>query len=84
VAPRLRVGAIFDTVRAWCPQAERDPARANEVMGVVREELTGPGLGVLFAHHDTRAGGAVGTGVSGTYGLVGRPCQSGGKGCAGG
>jgi hypothetical protein len=39
---------IFDTVRAWCPQAERDPAQANEVMGVVREELTAPGLGVLL------------------------------------
>jgi hypothetical protein len=62
---------IFDTVRAWCPQAERDPAQANAVMGVVREELTGPGLAVTFAHHDTKAGGAFGAGVAGTYGLVG-------------
>jgi hypothetical protein len=62
---------VFDTVRAWCPQAEKSPEEANAVMGVVRQELTGPGLGALFVHHDTKAGGKFGAGVSGTYGLVG-------------
>jgi hypothetical protein len=62
---------IFDTVRAWCPRAERSPEDANAVMHVVRQELAAPGLAVLFAHHDRKGGGAFGEGVSGTYGLVG-------------
>ena len=40
-------------------------------MHVARRELTEPGLGVLFVHHDRKGGGAFGEGVSGTYGLVG-------------
>jgi hypothetical protein len=62
---------IFDTVRAWCPQAEQSPEAANAVMQTVRKELTGPGLAVLFVHHDTKQGGTFGRGVSGTYALVG-------------
>jgi hypothetical protein len=62
---------IFDTVRAWCPQAEKSPEEANAVMLAARQHLTGPGLGVLFVHHDRKGGGEFGEGVSGTYGLVG-------------
>jgi hypothetical protein len=62
---------IFDTVRAWCPQAERTPEQANEVMTVVRQELTEPGLGAVFVHHNRKGGGEHGEGVAGTFGLVG-------------
>jgi hypothetical protein len=62
---------IFDTVRAWCPQAERTPELANEVMHVARRELTEPGLAAVFVHHDRKGGGEHGEGVSGTNGLVG-------------
>jgi hypothetical protein len=62
---------VFDTIRAWCPEAEKSPEAANTIMTQVRQELTGPGLGALFVHHDTKAGGTFGAGVSGTYGLVG-------------
>jgi hypothetical protein len=62
---------IVDTVRAWCPQAERSPEEASAVMLAARRHLTGPGLGVLFVHHDRKGGGEHGEGVSGTYGLVG-------------
>lgn len=62
---------IFDTIRAWCPQAERTPEDANAVMTVVRQQLAGPGLAVVFVHHDRKGGGTFGEGVSGTSGLVG-------------
>ena len=62
---------VFDTVRAWCPQAEKSPEDANAVMTVVRQQLTGPGLAAVFVHHDRKGGGEFGEGVSGTYGLVG-------------
>ncbi len=69
---RRRCGlVVFDTIRAWCPEAEKSPEAANAIMTLVRQELTGPGLGALFVHHDTKAGGSFGAGVSGTYGLVG-------------
>jgi hypothetical protein len=62
---------VFDTIRAWCPQAERTPEDANAVMHVARRELTKPGLAAVFVHHDRKGGGAFGEGVSGSYGLVG-------------
>jgi hypothetical protein len=62
---------IVDTVRAWCPQAEKSPEAANEVMQAVRQELTEPGLAVLVVHHDRKGGGDFGEGVSGTNALVG-------------
>jgi hypothetical protein len=62
---------VFDTVRTWCPQAEKSPEDAMAVMTVARQELAGPGLAVLFVHHDRKGGGAFGEGVSGTNGLVG-------------
>jgi hypothetical protein len=62
---------VFDTIRAWCPQAEKSPEDANAVMTVVRQQLTGPGLAAVFVHHDRKGGGAFGEGVSGTYGLPG-------------
>jgi hypothetical protein len=69
---RRRCGlVVVDTIRAWCPQAEKSPEDANAVMTVARQELAGPGLGVLFVHHDRKGGGAFGEGVSGTSGLVG-------------
>lgn len=71
-AKRARCGyVIVDTVRAWCPDAEKDAAHANVIMGEVRRQWLAAGLGVLFLHHDTKAGGEHGAGVSGTYGLVG-------------
>jgi AAA domain len=62
---------IVDTIRAWCPQAERRPEDANAVMTSVRRELTKPGLGALFVHHDRKSGGEFGEGVAGTNALVG-------------
>jgi hypothetical protein len=62
---------VFDTVRAWCPQAERTPEDANAVMTVVRQELTEPGLAAVFVHHSRKGGGEHGEGVAGTFGLVG-------------
>jgi hypothetical protein len=62
---------IVDTVRAWCPQAEKSPEAANEVMQAVRQELAEPGLAVLVVHRDRKGGGDFGEGVSGTNALVG-------------
>jgi hypothetical protein len=67
---RCRI-VVFDTVRAWCPQAERTPEDANAVMTAVRQELTEPGLAAVFVHHSRKGGGEHGEGVAGTYGLVG-------------
>jgi len=62
---------IFDTVRAWCPQAEQSNAQAAEVMNLARAELAGSGLAVVFVHHDTKAGGEYGEQVAGPNNLVG-------------
>jgi hypothetical protein len=62
---------IFDTVRAWCPEAEQSNAQAAEVMNLARAELAGPGLAVVFVHHDTKAGGEHGEQVAGPNNLVG-------------
>jgi hypothetical protein len=62
---------IFDTIRAWCPQAEVSNAQAAAVMNLARAELARPGLGVLFVHHDRKGGGEYGEGVAGAYNLVG-------------
>ena len=62
---------VFDTVRAWCPQAEQSNAQAAEVMNLARAELAGHGLAVVFVHHDTKAGGEYGEQVAGPNNLVG-------------
>jgi hypothetical protein len=62
---------VFDTVRAWCPEAEQSNAQAAEVMNLARAELAGPGLAVVFVHHDTKAGGEYGEQVAGPNNLVG-------------
>jgi hypothetical protein len=62
---------IFDTVRAWCPEAEQSNAQAAEVMNLARAELAGRGLAVVFVHHDTKAGGEYGEQVAGPNNLVG-------------
>jgi hypothetical protein len=62
---------IFDTVRAWCPEAEQSNAQAAEVMNLARAELAGSGLAVVFVHHDTKAGGEYGEQVAGPNNLVG-------------
>jgi hypothetical protein len=69
---RRRCGlVIFDTIRAWCPQAEVSNDQAAAVMNLARAELARPGLGVLFVHHDRKGGGEYGEGVAGAYNLVG-------------
>jgi AAA domain len=62
---------VFDTVRAWCPEAEQSNAQAAEVMNLARAELAGHGLAVVFVHHDTKAGGEYGEQVAGPNNLVG-------------
>lgn len=62
---------VVDTVRAWCPQAEVSNDGAAAVMNLARREWAGPGLGVLFVHHDRKGGGEFGEGVAGAYNLVG-------------
>ena len=52
---------LFDTVRAWCPQAEQSNEQAARVFNLARTELAARGLGVLFVHHD-RKGGQLGPG----------------------
>jgi hypothetical protein len=62
---------IFDTVRAWCPQAEQSNEQAARVFNLARAELAARGLGVLFVHHDRKGGGEYGEGVAGPNNLVG-------------
>jgi hypothetical protein len=62
---------IIDTVRAWCPQAEKSNDQAAEVFNLARKELAGAGLGVFFVHHDRKGGGEYGEGVAGPNNLVG-------------
>ena len=62
---------VVDTIRAWCPQAEVSNDGAAAAMNLARREWAGPGLGVLFVHHDRKGGGEYGEGVAGAYNLVG-------------
>jgi hypothetical protein len=63
--------AIFDTVRAWCPQAEQSNDLAAAAFNLARREPAVPGLGVLFVHHDRKGGGEHGEVVAGPNNLVG-------------
>lgn len=62
---------VVDTIRAWCPEAEMSNKDASWMLGLARKAWVEPGLGVLWLHHDRKAGGEYGFQVAGVGYLVG-------------